>query len=457
MVARRFRVAPELSGQEVYSFGSTSSSIREWIYLGKSAEVGSARQVRMDVRGEHVIAIFGKRGSGKSYTLGSLAEALVTTAAPSTLGQHSRRAAVVLLDTLNIYPYTEIPLNSAANLPELVRQRRNLEGWDIDVEALDVTIWVPAGHRWAGTPDHYVDYMISCSDLDAEDWASMLNLDAARDPQGQLLVDAYDFVTNLRPDYHPDDMVEALDGGADFVTVYHDETVRALRRQLRALSRDQLFARVGTPLAALARSGNLAVLMTNQLGDGLRSVLAGVLFRSVLRQRSIAAYAQKQLALNPALTDTERANAQGQVDSSVPPTWVLVDEAQNLIPAERRTSVTDSLVKLVREGRNCGVSVVVTTQQPSALDQRVLSQVDTMLIHQLVTHGDIDVARRNLKSNEPAEIRFGEDRLDFASTIRLLGVGQCVVSAVESDRWFALNARPRISAHGGVGASTMET
>jgi len=50
------------------------------------------------------------------------------------------------------------------------------------------------------------------------------------------------------------------------------------------------------------------------------------------------------------------------------PTWLAIDEAQNILPSERRTSATDVIVKYVREGRNYGLSFVVATQQPTAID-----------------------------------------------------------------------------------------
>ena len=35
------------------------------------------------------------------------------------------------------------------------------------------------------------------------------------------------------------------------------------------------------------------------------------------------------------------------------------------------------LIRYVREGRNYGLSFMVATQQPTALDSRLLAQVDT--------------------------------------------------------------------------------
>jgi len=80
------------------------------------------------------------------------------------------------------------------------------------------------------------------------------------------------------------------------------------------------------------------------------------------------------------LTPTERAEREAIVRNAPPKTWIVIDEAQDLIPAGRKTAATGPLIKLVKEGRNFGLSLVITTQQPRAVDSRVLSQVETFLI-----------------------------------------------------------------------------
>ena len=102
--------------------------------------------------------------------------------------------------------------------------------------------------------------------------------------------------------------------------------------------------------------------------------------------------------------------------TAAPPTWVAIDEAQNILPSERRTSATDVIVKYVREGRNYGLSFVVATQQPTAIDPRILAQVDTLLVHKLTVQGDIDYIRKNIKSNLPEEVKYGNSTLGFDET-----------------------------------------
>jgi hypothetical protein len=90
-----------------------------------------------------------------------------------------------------------------------------------------------------------------------------------------------------------------------------------------------------------------------------------------------------------------------------------------------------------------------TTQQPSAIDSRILAQVDTMIIHRLTVQQDIEYVKRNLKSALPDEIKYSGRNLAFDESLRSLDVGQALVSNTELDRAFFMDVRPRITIHGG--------
>lgn len=49
--------------------GDAACLERDRILLGKLAELGPRRRLGLDVTGEQVVAILGKRGAGKSYAL----------------------------------------------------------------------------------------------------------------------------------------------------------------------------------------------------------------------------------------------------------------------------------------------------------------------------------------------------------------------------------------------------
>ena len=55
------------------------------------------------------------------------------------------------------------------------------------------------------------------------------------------------------------------------------------------------------------------------------------------------------------------------VEQSLPRTWVLIDEAQVLAPSDEQTLSGEALVKFAKEGRNYGLSMALTSQQPAAV------------------------------------------------------------------------------------------
>ena len=86
-------------------------STDSWVYLGRLAEAGPLTDVRYDTGMAHVIGLFGKRGSGKSYTLGTLLEGLCTNDKSTSISAHPRTHAVLLFDTLGIFQWVNIALS----------------------------------------------------------------------------------------------------------------------------------------------------------------------------------------------------------------------------------------------------------------------------------------------------------------------------------------------------------
>src|SRR4030042_3091874 len=103
----RFRVFKSSPAE----FGMHGNSTPSWVYLGRLAEAGPLTDVRFDTAMAHVIGLFGKRGSGKSYTLGTLLEGLCTQECSTTIGKNMRSQAIILFDTLGIFQWVDIALN----------------------------------------------------------------------------------------------------------------------------------------------------------------------------------------------------------------------------------------------------------------------------------------------------------------------------------------------------------
>jgi len=450
---RAFRTSPGYAGTP--NFESDF-----WVYLGRLGEAGPLTDVRFDTNMAHVMAMFGKRGSGKSYTLGTLLEGLCTAEFESSISRTSRKNAVLLFDTLGIFQWMSILLQEDSKRELLQEQFAIRRGWKIKPEPLDIAVWIPKGTRTPGTPETQKEFTINSSDFGAEDWGYLMGLDIYQDRMGQLLNDAYIKVTlegwsDANRRHHPksvysiDDLISCVKGDQEINTSYQSETRRAVLQHLTTFRRNPLFEDNGTMLQEFLKPGRMSVIVMNKMSDELRLIAVSALLRRLIASRVGASEAEKHLRILENLGAEEKASLESYLAEAVPPTWVCIDEAQNILPAEKRTSATDIIVKYVREGRNYGLSFVVATQQPTSIDTRILAQVDTLIVHKLTVQSDIEYIRKNIKSSLPDEVKYANSVLDFSQIIRSLDVGQALVSNTEAERAFIMDVRPRISVHGG--------
>lgn len=452
---RRFTVRPPLATARPLRVGGGAEDA-DWEMLGRISETGPITPIRYDLSGQHVMAVVGKRGSGKSYTLGTVLEGLCTEGT-TPIGVNSGDRAVLLFDTLGIFQWLDVPLSSASE-QEVVREQASLQkGWNLGGPVkLKTIIWRP---KTAASPDvvdrSFRQFSIRVATLDASDWGYLFNLDIMQDRMGQLLNDAFLKVTlegwsddtrqyQPNPTYDLQDLLKCIGNDREIQHMYQSETRRAVSQQILSYSRNPLFDANGTELRALLIPGHLSVIVMNKMADELRFVLITSLIRNIMKARVEASEEEKD-----ALIRGRSPKAKGGRQEGVPPCWIAADEAQNFLPSERRTTSTDILVKLVREGRNYGISFVLTTQQPTAIDSRIMAQVDTLIAHRLTVQTDIDYVRKNLKSVLPEEVKLGNQTLDFDGVMRGLETGQAVISNTDASRSLIVEIRPRISVHGG--------
>ena len=462
-MARRYGVFPELPSHEGFvSFGLDRDVSEQWILIGELAEYGRRRLVKFDVSREKVVTIVGRRGQGKSYTLGAILEGMCASI-DSAVSSIQRDRAVILFDPLNIFQWMYVPLRHMTDASDEYNNQADLmQKWGLQAVPLNVQVWVPAGHRSELYPSHYNDLYLSVSDFTLDDWSALMDIDMFRDIRGQYFSDLFRRVTRLgwedsdgnahaaEPNYSIQDLTECATNdivcGSGF---YREETIRAVLQRLSSYGTHQVFSSTGTALTDILKPGVLSVMLLNRLPEDLRTVLVAVLVRRIVAERAEASENAKDLLLNPSMTLEDRRAKELAVSSAIPRTWVVIDEIQSIMPADVKTAATDTLVKAVKEGRNLGISFLSTTQQPRAVHQTVMSQTETFLVHRLVSQADIEAVTGNLKSPSPEEIKDESRVLKLQDLIRESSVGYAVVSDADSPRTFVMEVRPRISAHGG--------
>src|SRR5690606_31263518 len=104
------------------------------VYLGKGyVKMGTytslSNRILMDIARSHVILIAGKRGTGKSYTLGVIAEELANLPAES-----AKNIASVIFDTMGIF-WTMKYKNE--------KDLKLLQEWGLESKPLNAKVFVP--------------------------------------------------------------------------------------------------------------------------------------------------------------------------------------------------------------------------------------------------------------------------------------------------------------------------
>ena len=130
--------------------------------------------------------------------------------------------------------------------------------------------------------------------------------------------------------------------------------------------------------------------------------------------------------------------------------WLLIDEAHVVAPTDETSPAREALTEYVKRGRDAGLSLVMATQQPAAVDDKILSQVNLAINHRLTFQTDISAATSRLPTKSIKEMKVGGQSLkDFSDMIRLLDAGECFVSDHHTSRSIGVKIRPRVTAHGG--------
>ncbi len=443
---QKFQVMP-IVGHRSKSIVLGAASTDQHMLLGRLAEVGPSKNVNLDIEKEHVIAILGKRGSGKTYTLGVVLEGLISTSAQ--VSTHSSDKAVLVLDTLNLFQWIGIPLETAEG-KVAKEQLDRARSWGLATTPLSVKLWHLAGS--APVTKDSSPFLVQVNDMSAQDWGFLFDVDIMMDPMGQLIVSACDKVRRTgwqsnsehrkpSPNHSIPDLVDCIGKDKELSNDFSPETRRAVRQRLMSYEHVGLFSTNGTKLTDLLQPDQASVLLLGRCPEDLRTVVAFLLMRKLRELRSISSEQKKDSLI------TGAEESRGSL--SVPPTWVLIDEAQNIIPSRTASLANQELTRFVREGRNFGLSMVISTQQPQAIDPRVMSQVDILVVHTLTVQGDISYIMNNLKSASPESIILGRQPVKLQEAIRELEVGQCLISATDAQRGLFAEIRPRITPHGG--------
>ncbi|AIG98437.1 putative ATPase [Archaeoglobus fulgidus DSM 8774] len=127
--------------------------------------------------------------------------------------------------------------------------------------------------------------------------------------------------------------------------------------------------------------------------------------------------------------------------TNVPRIWLLIDEAHQFIPSGRTTASKPILIRWVKEGRQPGLSIVLATQQPSAIDNEILSQCNIVISHRVTNKLDLNAL--NVLSHDYMKLEFRE----YMKKIK--NPGEAIFLDDEAENIRLVGVRKRMSRHGG--------
>jgi len=448
------------SGKDIIVGSFSDSENPKAIYIGKMAEAGFMnKDVWLDVESAHVVYIIGSRRGGKSYTLGVLAEGLVS----EELSLSPPENAVLMFDTLNLFWTMKMSSSNG-------QQSEDVKQWGLqDKKIKNIQIFYPKGLKkeWMDEYD-FKEFSISTSDLTSYDITDLFELNSITDPQGQIITEIFEKVTErgystrtgaiveANRSFSFIDLIRCLDGDLDLER-FPPNSREAVRRRISALEREEIFSPDGTHVNDLFVKGQITNILLMDLNSQIRGLVIGVLVRKIFQSRGISAQNEKKfeiLSNNPETSSETLEEIKKKIKFGTPRGWILMDEGHNYMPANHQIGSLKPLIQYVNEGRNLGLSMATTTQNPAGIHSSVQRNADIIIVHKIGIDSDIKAAEGMLRNNVPEKVYFrGGDTFDkkiFEKVVRDEKIGYALISSDNSSRVIYVNIRPRITIHGGL-------
>jgi uncharacterized protein len=402
------------------------------VYIGKGyVKMGQhtsiSNKIWMDVARSHVILVAGKRGSGKSYTLGVLAEEL-----SKLQDEASKNIASLVFDTMGIF-WTMKYKNK--------KDRELLDSWDLKAEDLPAKVFVPFGkikdYKEKEIPFDYT-FALKPSEIEAEDWVSLFTLSMTSLPG--VLIER--IITDLKQKTN-DFTIREIQDEVENDSKSSKETKEIVFSLFSAANSWGIFSQDqgGTEVSDLITPGTTTILDISIYSSisafNVRALVISLISRKIFTSRMDA---RRKEELN-ALKRGQDYLYYGQ-ERSEPLVWIFIDEAHEFLPNIGKTPATDALVQLLREGRQPGISMVLATQQPGQIHRDVMTQSDIILAHRVTAKPDIEALNEIMQTYLLANI---QKQIDDLPSLK----GSAIILDDNSERIYPIRVRPRFTWHGG--------
>jgi len=390
-------------------------------YYALDSSLGS--NVNIDIIHPHIVLICGKRGYGKSHTIGVFIEeiARLEKKVKENLG-------VVVFDTLGIFWTTQFPNNAEAE---------NLNRWSQVPEGFDINLLVPKKfvEEYKNKGIDVDSFSIRVSELSPYHWCQLFGVKAT-DPLGIILTRTVLKMQSSSTHFSIAELLTCIQNDTR-----GDSTVKdAAENFLTMADSWGVFDKDGISIRDLVRRGTITILDLSHLPDpALKNIVATLVSEKIFEERIRE---RKTHEFKKIGVDVE--------ETGMPMVWLAVDEAQLLLPNNKEVLSKDVLInEWMRQGRQPGLSLILATQRPSAIEPEVLSHSDIIICHRLTAQEDIAALSR---------IRPTYMHGDIKESIKKVGDEKGVALIIDdtSESVHIIKIRPRLSWHGGAESLVIE-
>lgn len=382
------------------------------IFLGQDSE---GEQVYLDDSRSRAVLICGKRGSGKSYTMGVFLEELV----------QREDVLVIVADPMRNFHTMSLPNRE---------QESALWEWGLGAKGMPVRLLVPGDpvNRYGREVIKAFEergvqvesLRINPGDLLPDGWLELFGLDITQ-PMGIALYRAVQRCHQQNGvHFFVPEIIERLQKDPQV----KETSVQALILRLEtAVNEWDIFSSRYLELSEVFAPKTVNVIDLGVLEIsrfGLRNLVLAVIVRDLFRKRRDA-----------------RLREELGLPAEMPKVWLAIDEGQEFVPSGKSTLAKEPIIQWVKEGRQPGLSLIIASQQPGAIDREVLSQCDLILCHKVTATEDVDAINKLSHDYMAHELKHYLRKLNRTGEAVMVDDFRETVTIVQ--------VRPRKSQHGG--------
>jgi uncharacterized protein len=381
--------------------------------------------IYMDIARSHVVLISGKRGSGKSYTIGTMTESI-----SDLKSEESANIASIVFDTMGIFWTMKYKNEKDGAL---------LSEWGLRPKNVPLKVFAPFGYfqeyRERGI-EVDEEFAIKISELDSGDWINLFELNFV-DPIA-VVIDSVINELKMRESFNFSDINAMIERVKN---VEQNVKNSAIALFDAAKSWGVFDEEKGTTTRELISAGKTTVIdlsMYVSIGSfNVRALIIGLVSKKLFNERM-------KERKNEEIQQISHGMDYGRfsIKRELPIIWIFIDEAHEFLPKDGKTPATDALVQLLREGRQPGISMVLATQQPGKIHTDAITQSDIVISHRVTAKLDVEAL------NEITQSYLYESISDKLNSLPKLK-GAAIILDDNSERIYPMRVRPRFTWHGG--------